>query len=80
MTPQPNSEPLPASGLFCGGCCLREGPHDGTIIEIEPTMKNLRHKGEAYFRVPRASRIQDGQRFAIYLWAGWKPQNAPLQP
>lgn len=66
---------LPASAGSVAGCCLREGPHDGTLIEIEPTMQMLRHKGDKYHRVNTATRIVNGASYRIYLWEHWSPQN-----
>jgi hypothetical protein len=70
-----NFEPLPARAGFVAGCCLREGPHDGTLIEIEPRMKTLRHKGDDYHRIDTATRTVNGTRYRIYLWEHWSPQN-----
>lgn len=55
------------------GCCLREGPSDGTLLEIEPDMKTLRHKGDDYHRVDTATRIVNGQRYRCFLWEHWSP-------
>lgn len=67
------TEGCAAAAGYVAGCCLREGPHDGTLIEVEPTMETLRHKGDDYHRVDTATRIVNGTRYRIYLWEHWSP-------
>ena len=74
-TQQATFKPSPARAGPAEGCCLREGPHDGTLIEVEPTMKTLRHKEDEYHRLDTATRIVSGTRYRIYLWEHWSPQN-----
>lgn len=55
---------------------LEEGPSAGTVIEVAPTMVNITHKGERYFRM-QGTRYEDpttGRILGCYLWEGWGPQ------
>lgn len=54
---------------------LREGPSDGVILEIAPTMASLRHRGERYFRMASTRhQAPDGSLIGCYLWSGWAPR------
>jgi hypothetical protein len=56
---------------------LNEGPGNGVVLPIAPTMKYLTYKGEKYFRMPdsRACRHRGRCRHfgGSYLWAAWTP-------
>lgn len=57
-------------------CRLEEGPSAGTIIEVAPTMVNITHKGERYFRMDK-TRYQEPETerwMGVYLWDGWGDQ------
>jgi hypothetical protein len=58
-------------------CVLVEGPADGTILPIAPTMKNITHSGERYFRMSSWREFDDGTTGALYLWDGWAAQKWP---
>lgn len=51
------------------------GPADSVILDIAPTMKNLTHMGERYFRMPDTRAInpdieqdEPGHYGGAYLW------------
>ena len=56
---------------------LREGPHDGVVLPIKPTMKNLWWKGEHYFAMESSRSKIDlasdlDEYYAMpFLWAKW---------
>lgn len=56
------------------GCFLEKGPHEGEVIEVAPTMKNITREGNLYFRMEGAKVIKDGKVYAMYLWDGWGKQ------
>lgn len=49
---------------------LNEGPGDGVILPVSPTMKNITYEGERYFRMPntRARNDENGSHGGAYLW------------
>jgi hypothetical protein len=60
---------------------LMEGPSNLTVLDISPTMKNITHRGERYFRMQDSwSTRLDGEPEertecgALYLWAKWMPK------
>lgn len=59
---------------------LREGPGDGVVLPIAPTMRYLTYKGERYFRMPQSrATLEDGSMGGSYLWTGWCPGMKPCE-
>lgn len=51
---------------------LTEGPGDGIVLPIAPTMRHITHAGERYFRMDKTrSRLGDGSYGGAYLWSRW---------
>lgn len=48
--------------VLCGG------PNDRLELDIAPTMKNLTHAGESYFRMNSWHTREDGSVGGLYLW------------
>jgi hypothetical protein len=47
---------------------LREGPGDGVVLPIAPTMRYITYGGERYFRMDKSRAHIDGGMAGAYLW------------
>lgn len=53
-------------------CRLQEGPSNGVILDIAPTMKTITHNGEKYWRMDNAWwPMPSGGTAGVFLWSRW---------
>ncbi len=51
--------------------CVLEGGLERVVLDIAPTMKNIKRDGHVYYRCTNTRSIVDGVEQAMYLYEKW---------